>query len=323
MIKKVNNIFQKVVIAQVVILVFIFFAKMYFSGISSFGAASLETPESVMITFKEIWLTQEQDNKEVNVFKGNYEVDLAKVSSFQSALDIPCNVNPGKYTAIRIVVSDILKVKGSVLHNSVTYYTKANHTDYATGSAELEEINNDKKIYGSWYIEKVNFLQQLDMGGDITVKAIIDISKTLMYTDSVTNPGAVQERPIGMQFASLPMTVTVGQPGFKEVYDLTSGSETSRLTLLYDGGGNFICGMSRNILDYGAIFLGGFVREYTPQTGGKVKIVAGYTSDTTGISTLTTLPNFIRSSHSDNWSRNIAVPPAGSTSGVYNAVRVE
>jgi len=318
-----KKILRNIVIVQLIILVCLI-VKPYLASVKVFASHEANTPESFIINITSVILTKETGG-EISVFSGNQEVDLASKDSFQSIIKIKGDVPNGKYTKASVSFdSTKFKVKGTVVLNGATYYTKANHTDFTTGPAELEEFSN---VHQGGVVTQT-FLTPLDVTGQTTISLIVDIANVLAYwdnKDTEPTPGLGGAKTF---IVNTPMAVVVGTPGSKEIYNCVKSTDSAtgigRLGLIFDGNNTFVGGMGRALLKNSntssIFFTGGFpIDKYTVQSDGNITIEAS----SLGASREPIwwkLTNFKRTSHTGNWE---SVYLGTTISGTYTATRIE
>ncbi|OGF44437.1 MAG: hypothetical protein A2452_05990 [Candidatus Firestonebacteria bacterium RIFOXYC2_FULL_39_67] len=215
------------------------------------------TIESFVVKIKSIWVQNGSTIMET-VWSGSQEVDLTSVSSLGSVMTFNGNVTPGPYNSISINCSAHPLVKGSVVVDGVTYYTKTNHTNYTVGPAEPEDLmwNAVDGDPVAPYRLLTFFSQPFTVTNtpqDVNVS--IDLDYCLLYYDGVTGTsgGSSPDSAIttaGMHLLYVPSIVTLGAPSTKEAYEYSINSNPikGRLTMLFDGAGKLLGGGSRNML---------------------------------------------------------------------------
>lgn len=221
------------------------------------AAHGASNPESYVIPVTEINLDRD-DGQHVVAWQGSQDVDLASATSLADIASFRGSIPAGRYTRIQIFCGPasgtMIKVKGSVTVNGTTYYTKASHTNYATGPAELEDFPSTQLVEG-YYSLSQTFSPPIVISDSsaASLHALVDISDALVYYDGTgTNPLNSAWGP-GMYLQRSSDAITVGMPGYKEVYDLTDDSSPGkgRLTLLYDNSGAIVGCNAREVLSDG------------------------------------------------------------------------
>lgn len=324
--KKVLKILKIMIVVQSVILVFVLI-KPYMHVRLSQAAHNLGDVEQMIVTVTLVQLNEKENaGPSQIIFQGKQDVEITSVGSLGNVVNIPGNVPSGNtYAQIRVDLDPIVKVKGTVVLDGKTYYTKANHTNYDTAPAELEEINrvNSQNAGGV-------FPTPLKIEGNVTIRILAETLLILAYWDGNGSAPTPEQKTPGMTTVPFAAVAVVGEPGSKEVYDLTnlsgnSGDSKARLTLLFDSAGGFIGGMGRSLLKNSSISSGIFLSGgggqmfYEPQSDGTITIknIGG----PTGKSEIT-LTGFRRTNHSGNFS-NSDIGSGTPTSGTYSAVRVQ
>lgn len=321
--KKVLKILKIMIVVQSVILVFVLI-KPYMHVRLSQAAHNLGDVEQMIVTVTLVQLNEKENaGPSQIIFQGKQDVEITSVGSLESAVNINGNAPSGNtYAEIRVDLDPIVKVKGTVVLDGKTYYTKANHTNYDTAPAELEEINrvNSQNAGGV-------FPTPLKIEGNVTIRILAETLLILAYWDGNGSAPTPEQKTPGMTTVPFAAVAVVGEPGSKEVYDLTnlggnSATSKARLTLLFDSTGGFTGGMGRSLIGGSGIFLqgGGGQMFYQPQTDGTIT-VKNISDTPTGRSEIT-LTGFRRTNHSGSFS-NSNIGSGTPTSGTYSAVRVQ
>ena len=299
-----------------------------------FKAHNSNDPAELIMTVTEINLVREDGSYAV-LWSGTQDVDLSKITSLAQVTAFNGDIPPGKYIKFKLYSkSSRFKVKGSVVKNGITYYTKTAHTGYTTGPAEYEEIKITGWGDGGFSLER-DFSPSIELGRSNSISeayVLVDTAYYLTYYDGVSSTsgdwhpyGAAGE---GMYLAT-PFTyaITIGKPINKEVYEYTSDTSTGsgRLVILYDINDEPVGASVRPLYvnDLGAAFdlYGWLADEYgsplkneflLKNLDGSLRLQMKANSDAVIV-----FPNFQRSSHSGPYTKT----PGGI--GTYNAVRTQ
>ncbi|OGF52217.1 MAG: hypothetical protein A2044_02995 [Candidatus Firestonebacteria bacterium GWA2_43_8] len=325
MLKKINKIILKIVIAEAVLLLALVAFKPLLMPEKSFAAHDVGTPSVFEVKITNIALKDELGLAKT-IFSGSLPVDLASVSSFGTALEIAVNVPPGKYIGAVIMCDRYLKVKGQLVLNSVTYYTKTAHTGHTTPSAEIEDID-----YGVVDLRSdQTFLAPIELSGNVTMRLIVDTEKVLAYWNGLDGAFKPEISAAGFNIVPLPMALIFGEPGTKEIYevhDTAYPNSKGRLALIFDASGNFVGGMGRADLTgsntSSIFFTGGFpISIYAVNADGSINM--GAESWNNGSRIAWYMPDFRRTATTSTGSWRIVYTNAsGATSGSFTATRVQ
>ncbi|MEK6646179.1 MAG: hypothetical protein AABY84_05870 [Candidatus Firestonebacteria bacterium] len=255
MINKVKNIFKITILVECVVLAVLMGMKHFSPNIVDaiqWLAHNSSAPESFIVTVQNIEL-QKEDGTNVSVWSGSEDVDIAKVTSLADVTAFKGDIPPGKYKKFFLTISSKYKVKGSVVLNGTTYYTKIAHTGYTIAPAELEEVGILGQNMPQQRIERV-FDPVAQLGGSISeAHILVDISNFLTYydgneqTSNEFNFGSYKPTAGMYLWSYLPYALTIGKPAIKEIYEYTSSTTigTGLLTIIYDSDNNPIDAMAR------------------------------------------------------------------------------
>lgn len=343
---KLLKIFKIVVVCELLILgvvAGIRYVQPNSANAEIFKAHNSNTVESFIIKVTSIGFVKE-DGTEITVWQGNEEVDLTTVTSLADVRTFNVDIPAGTYKQFGIHMSKDYKVKGSVVVDGVTYYTKTNHSNYTTGPAELEVINilgqtMDTQSFARDFIPPVQFGKGTTTS-DIHI--LVDFSNFLTYYDgnSSTSNGGVppQATQAGMYLWNyLPVAITFGAPAKKEVYTYTTPGMTGegQLTIVYDSNDNPVSALARpryinntgfNFQLYGWLIggTGAVTREYVGKNADGTLWIRMYDNSKqaylgeTEDNMYTIFANFQRSSHSGSFTST-----GRNGNGTYTATRTE
>jgi len=247
---KVLKVLKIIFLFELLILVVIIGMKYITPAVYAniFRAHNSNAPESFIITVTSIGFVKE-DGSQVEVWTGSEDVDLTTVSSLADVKTFAVDVPAGKYKQFAIHFKTVCKVKGSVTVNNVTYYTKASHSGFATGPAELEELRvlgQDQSIQA--FTRDFNPPAEFGKGTSLSeVHVLVDFSNFLTYYDgNGVAPNGVTSA--GMYLWNyLPVSITFGKPAKKEIYIYsTQGvAGNGQLTIVYDSNDEPITALAR------------------------------------------------------------------------------
>lgn len=290
--------------------------------------------ESLIVTIESIEL-QKEDETYVTFWKGSEDVDIASGTvSLSNIKSFSGDIPPGKYKSFKAMSNKPFKVKGTVVLNGKTYYTKASHTGHANPPAEYEELKN-LGVQGQVFW--THFDPTVELGGSISsVSLLMDISYFLTYYDgdsttSLEGFGPDSSAPAGMYLRNyLPYAVIVGQGSKKEIYHLTTPSctGTGRLTIIYDANDIPIAGSLRKLYidnaGYGFDLTGWLTEGEAGATSNLQKNANGtlrinVKEDGAGATGHILFSNFLRSSHSGSFTSTAGYISSGS----YTATRIQ
>lgn len=299
-----------------------------------FKANHSSDPESFLVTLTSITLTKE-DGSDVILWSGSEEIDVVSLTSLSQCKFFNGGVPAGKYKKITLrPKGKAFKVKGSVILNGTTYYTKTSHSGFASAPAEYEELETMGDVA---YEINLSPAIEIKESAPAEIYCLFDTGNYLTYYDgdSSTSLGGFGPRQVsaGMYLKTyLPYAITVGKPVKKEVYYYTTQSWQGKgqLTIFYDGNDNPISGSARPLyVDNGSydFRLYGWLTEAggAGQTDSLKKNADGTLTiklreDDPPYTGYVKFPNFQRASHtgsfvSDGWARGV--------SGTYTATKVE
>ena len=290
-------------------------------------------PESLIVTIESIEFTKEGGG-DVTFFKGSEDVDIASGSvSLADIKSITGDLPPGKYKSFKAMSNKPFKVKGSVVVNGTTYYTKASHTGHATPPAEYEELKTSGWDVQGGQIFWVEFDPPVEIGTSVPdIHFLMDSSYFLTYYDgdsATSGTSLISTLSAGMHCMNyLPYAVIVGKGAKKEVYHLTTPSSTitSRLTIIYDNSDIPIAGGLRilylNNTSSGSYLAGWLTEGMAGKTSNLQKNANGTLNirvrEDAGTGYIV-FSNFLRGSHSGSFTSTAGYI----ASGTYTATRIQ
>jgi hypothetical protein len=267
------------------------------------------------------------DGTQVTIWKGSQDVDLATTTSLLAVANFKGDIPAGVYKKFKLFCAESFpKVKGSISVSGTTYYTKANHTNYTTGPAELEEL----KIvgWGAQYAIEQTFSPPVQLGGAFNnINVLVDLAYGLIYWDgNGENPiGSVNGTTAGMYLPLPAHAITFGAPAKKEVYEydisttvFPSSPGRGRMTLLFNSDDKLVGASVKSLLLENVPSGGVYFKLYssladaygsTPSpeafqknADGTYTIKMGKDIATTNYSNYVVFSNFQRASHTGNFS---------------------
>ena len=311
------------------------------SGAPSYKAHNSDTPDDLVMTINLICAYRD-DGAVINIWSGSQEVDLSKITSLSQVSAFQGSIPPGKYTRLQLQSNNLtFKVKGSVVMNGVTYYTKTAHANWTNPPAEYEELNIAGLNNCKYSIDRI-FDPAIELGKATSVSdayLLIDTEFYLTYYDGdpSTSPGwgkdwIFSQTGPGMYIASpLSYAVTIGKPAKKEVYTYSCPGHpgSGMIVLLFDGNDNPIGGSVKQLLVnndgaqfefWGSFGDNCFITEpsFTQKNSdGTLTLKMERTGG--GSSFIVNFPNFSRASHTG--SLNIVNTGTGTYNATYIATR--
>jgi hypothetical protein len=291
------------------------------------------TTNEFIVTITEIILQPEGTGPEMIIWSGNEVIDLTQLTSLAAIKNFNANIPTGKYSGLRIK-SKTAQVTGTVTVSSITYYTKAAHTGFATGPAEREALSPDGATInasaGIFSLEQI-FTPAITIGSSVKdIYLLFDFSKYLVYyngNNDTDHTGA--QMPASMHIGYLPFAFCLGAPGSREVYEYSVPGVDGygRLTLMFDSTGKMVGGSCRPILENskGKEFgLWGILGQLGIGGGSDSLVANGngtYTLTMNKVGGTVTFSQFARSNHTGSYTYPTAMDMP--KSGSYTCTRVE